>query len=114
MALDKNDLKEIKKIVKEEVNTSISKTEAYLEDKIEYSISQSEERFEKRFDKTDQKLDQVITDVRLLNEKIDNEVDSLAEFNRTAIDNFNKTEAHDKIIKNHQIRIKKLESKVVG
>lgn len=104
MVLDKNDLKEIEKIVK--------KSEVYLDDKIEFTVAASEQRLEARLDaKIDKKLGNLRDDiVTTLSDKIDKEVDSLAEMNREFLD---KMDDHSSKIKNHEIRIKRLEIKAM-
>ena len=113
MALNKNDLKEIEKIVK--------KTEIYLEDKIEFSISQSENRLEKRIDGLEDRIGGVengmkslesnlsrqITDFR---KEMNKEIDSLSDMHQLA---FKKIDKNAYAIKNHDIRIKRLEVKAV-
>lgn len=110
--MEKSDLKEIKKIVTDVVDTRIAKSEAYLEDRIEYSIAQSEDRLEKkigglgdRIDGLDAKIDDV---EKRLSKKIEDEVDSLVEINRAAIARLDR---HSDKLDNHEVRIKKLEVK---
>lgn len=50
MALDKNDLKAIKQIVSEEVDSRATKTETYLKDYVGFAIEKSEQKMEAKFD----------------------------------------------------------------
>jgi len=59
MALDKNDLKEIQKIVVEAVDVRVTKTETYLKDYVEFAIEKSERRTEVRFDKIEGRLENI-------------------------------------------------------
>ena len=120
--LEKNDLKEIAKIVKSSetrlegkikdtetrlegkikntqtrLEEKLKKTEAYLEDKIEFTVMQSEQRLESKIDKID---------VRLT--RVESEVIDVADNNREFLDELSKNlEKTD----NHEIRIVKLEKK---
>ena len=131
MSLDKGDLKEIKKIVDTSVTKIVDgrvtkivddrvtkivdgrilKSEAYLEDKIDFSISQSEQRFEKKIDEVEKKIDEVKDEIGNFRQEVSDNIDSLSDFNRMAIEKFNKVDNNSKAIKNHEVRIKRLEVK---
>lgn len=90
MALDKQDLKEIKKILED----TIEKSEATMSDRIEFSIEKSEMRMEARIKESEE---------RIIG-RINREVSDLAENDLRIMQKLDK-------IDNHEKRIIKIEKK---
>ena len=86
MALDKQDLKEIKKIVDGSIEKAIEKYETKMSDKIEFLINKSEMRLGNKIEKTEQELTKKIkeSEDRTIS-KINEEVSDLSDINRAAI-----------------------------
>jgi chromosome segregation ATPase len=98
MALDKNDLKAIKQIVSEEVDSRAAKTEAYLKDYVEFAVEQSEVKMKARFDKVDQrfdKVDQRFDKVDQRFDKVDREINDLIKNDQEFLDRLS---SHEKRI----------------
>jgi len=91
MALDKQDLKEIKKIL----DDTIEKSEATMSDKIEYSTEKSEMGIEARIKESEERII----------ERINQEVSDLAENDLRIMQKLDK-------IDNHEKRIVKIEKKL--
>lgn len=79
MALDKQDLKEIKKIVNESVNSAIEKSETKMSDKVEFAIEKSELRMKKEIIGAVNKTKEEIL------EKMGKEISDLSDINRAVI-----------------------------
>lgn len=79
MALDKQDLKEIKKIVDGSIEKAIEKSEVKMSDKIEFLIEKSELRMEDKMEVVVGKAKEEIL------EKMGNEISSLSDINRAVI-----------------------------
>ncbi|MFA4995751.1 MAG: hypothetical protein WC536_01260 [Patescibacteria group bacterium] len=115
MALDREDLKEIKKIVDGSINfaversetkmsaridSAIEKSETKMSDKIEFLIEKSEIRMKKEIVGAVRESEEKI--VGKLSDKIDREVSDLAEMNVGHLDRFD----------NHEHRIVKIEKRL--
>lgn len=88
MALDKQDLKEIKKIVDGSIEKAIEKSEFKMSDKIEFLIEKSELRLE----------DKILESEKRINANIGREISDLTGVNQEIIEKVNKIDNHEKRI----------------
>lgn len=105
MALDKNDLKAIEKIVEKTVDKRVGKSEEYLKDLVEFSIERTEQKFEARFDKIDKKFDKIddrFDQIDKRFDRVDREIGDLIKTNQHFL----------KIFDNHEKRIIHVETKL--
>jgi len=113
MALDKQDFKEIKKIVDGSIEKAIEKSEVNMSDKIEFLIEKSEMRTGDKIDKLGTKVDQLETKVDQLDSKLDNtRQEILQKIDREITDTAGVNRAQIKTIVNHDRRIIKIEKKI--
>jgi Mg2+ and Co2+ transporter CorA len=105
MALEKQDLIEIKKIVNDVVSVAIEKSETKMSDKIEFAIEKSEMRMKKEIVGAVIESEEKI--VEKLSDKIDREVADLSEINHQILSKIDKIDDHEK-------RIIKIEKRLVA
>ena len=98
MALDKQDLKEIKSIVIEAVDVRVTKSEAYLKDYVDFKVDNLEDKMKDKFEKFNTRFEKIEDKL----EKIDTNISDLIETNQKFLE----------IHTDHEKRITKIETKL--